>query len=67
MECYLSDTINTIYNKRWDVWLIQNGYQLHYACLVVKGTEELNKLLYEAQTRAHQIKNSPLAKAMTFI
>jgi len=62
--CYLAPNIQSIYAGRWDVWLIQNGYMEEFMHLTLKTDEQLKSILERAKTRAIEIKNSPLHKAL---
>jgi hypothetical protein len=66
VKCFMSDKFHSVYKGRWDVWLLQHGHMLEAAHLRAKTSDQLAKIVYEAECEAGRIKTSPLYEALKF-
>lgn len=64
MQFYLDKDFMKVYHGRWDTWLVTKNYMDEYLYLMMKTDSQLANILKQAQTKANEIKDTPLAKAL---
>lgn len=64
IEAMTAPDFESVYNERWDTWLISNGHIDKFVLMMMKSTRQYDVIVEEAKSRADLLKTSPLWKAL---